>query len=57
MKTIKLKENYIERLNTHLWIFSNEIEKHDFSAENGEIVKIEYSDGKTCGIGFYNLIA
>ncbi|MEW6013604.1 MAG: class I SAM-dependent rRNA methyltransferase, partial [Elusimicrobiota bacterium] len=54
MKTIKLKENYIERLNTHLWIFSNEIEKHDFSAENGEIVKIEYSDGKTCGIGFYN---
>jgi len=54
MKTIKLKENYIERLNTHLWIFSNEIDKHDFSVENGEIVKIEYSDGKTCGIGFYN---
>ncbi len=54
MKTIKLKENYLERLNTHIWIFSNEIDKHDFSAENGEIVKIEYSDGKTCGIGFYN---
>ena len=54
MKTIKLKERYIERLNTHLWIFSNEIAKHDFTAENGEICRIVYSDDTQCGIGFYN---
>lgn len=54
MKTIKLKEKYIERLNSHLWVFSNEIEKHDFSAKNGEICRVEYSDGKICGVGFYN---
>ncbi|MCX7641086.1 MAG: class I SAM-dependent rRNA methyltransferase [Elusimicrobiales bacterium] len=54
MKTIKLKEKYIERLNSHTWIFSNEIEKHDFSVQNGEICKIEYKDGNICGIGFYN---
>lgn len=54
MKTIKLKEKYIERLNSHMWIFSNEIEKHEFSATNGEICRVEYSDGKICGVGFYN---
>lgn len=54
MKTIKLKERYIERLNTHLWIFSNEIAKHDFTAENGEICRIVYNDDTQCGIGFYN---
>lgn len=54
MKTIRLKEKYIERLNSHLWIFSNEIEKHDFSVSNGEICRVEYADGSTCGIGFYN---
>ena len=54
MKTIKLKENYIERLNSHLWIFSNEIEKHDFSVQNGEICRVEYANGNICGIGFYN---
>lgn len=54
MKTIKLKEKYIERLNSHCWIFSNEIEKHDFSVLNGEICRVEYSDGKLCGVGFYN---
>ncbi|MEF3279962.1 MAG: class I SAM-dependent rRNA methyltransferase [Elusimicrobiota bacterium] len=54
MKTIKLKEKFIERLNSHLWIFSNEIEKHDFSVTNGEIVKILYSDDSLCGYGFYN---
>ncbi|MCX7905743.1 MAG: class I SAM-dependent rRNA methyltransferase, partial [Elusimicrobiales bacterium] len=54
MKTIRLKEKYIERLNSHMWIFSNEIEKHDFSVQNGEICRIEYKDGKICGAGFYN---
>lgn len=54
MKTIKLKEKYIERLNSHMWIFSNEIEKHDLTAKNGEIYRVEYSDGKICGAGFYN---
>lgn len=54
MKTIKLKEKFIERLNTHYWIFSNEIEKHDFSVENGEIVNVIYSNGDLCGYGFYN---
>ncbi len=54
MKTIKLKEKYIERLNSHFWIFSNEIEKHDFSVKNGEICRVIYSDGSLCGAGFYN---
>jgi 23S rRNA (cytosine1962-C5)-methyltransferase len=54
MKTIKLKENYIERIGSHIWIFSNQIEKHDFSVENGEIVNVVYADGKLCGSGFYN---
>jgi 23S rRNA (cytosine1962-C5)-methyltransferase len=54
METIKLKEKYIERLNSHMWIFSNEIEKHNFNVKSGEIVKVEYADGKICGVGFYN---
>ncbi|MGC8867569.1 MAG: class I SAM-dependent rRNA methyltransferase [Elusimicrobiales bacterium] len=54
MKTIKLREKYIERLNSHLWIFSNEIEKHDFSVKNGEICRVLYSDNSICGAGFYN---
>lgn len=54
MKIIKLKERFIERLNTHMWIFSNEIEKHDTSVEKGSIVKFVYSNGEICGIGFYN---
>lgn len=54
MKTIKLKEKYIERLNSHYWIFSNEIEKHDFSIQKGEICRVVYSDDSICGAGFYN---
>jgi len=54
METIKLKDKYIERLNSHMWIFSNEILKQNFDIKPGEIVRVEYFDGKICGIGFYN---
>ena len=37
-----------------MWIFSNEIEKHNFNVKNGSIVRVVYSDGKICGVGFYN---
>ena len=52
---IILKKNEERRIKSgHLWIFSNEIEKLEGQAENGDIVEIFDSKQSFLGTGFYN---
>jgi 23S rRNA (cytosine1962-C5)-methyltransferase len=55
IRTVKLRKGHAERLiSGHPWIFSNELEEVDASAEPGCLVKVLLPDGKTAGTGFFN---
>lgn len=55
MARLILKKNEEHRIkNGHLWVFSNEINKLDGTAENGDIIEIYDSKGNLLGHGFYN---
>lgn len=50
-----LKKNEDFRIrNGHLWVFSNEIDKVEGKAENGDLVELYDSKNKMIGTGFYN---
>ncbi|MCL5030963.1 MAG: class I SAM-dependent rRNA methyltransferase [Bacteroidetes bacterium] len=52
---IILKRNEERRIKSgHLWVFSNEIEKVDGSADNGDLVEVFDSKQNFLGVGFYN---
>ena len=52
---VYLKKNEERRiLSGHLWVFSNEIDRIEGDADNGEIVEIYDSKSKFLGTGFYN---
>jgi 23S rRNA (cytosine1962-C5)-methyltransferase len=52
---IYLKRNEERRIrNGHLWVFSNEIDRVDGEAQNGDLVSVFDSSGKLIGCGFYN---
>jgi len=52
---IYLKRNEERRiLSGHLWVFSNEIDKIEGDAENGELVEVYDNKSKLLGSGFYN---
>lgn len=52
---IKLREKNNKRLESgHWWIFSNELEEVNKDIEKGAICKFAYSDGRACGVGFFN---
>jgi 23S rRNA (cytosine1962-C5)-methyltransferase len=52
---IYLKKNEERRiLSGHLWVFSNEIDRIEGDAENGELVEIFDHKSKFLGTGFYN---
>lgn len=54
-KHVILKKHEEERLlGGHQWIFSNELHRVVGSPENGDVVEILRSDGRSLGIGFYN---
>lgn len=55
MVKLFLKKNEEQRIKSgHLWIFSNEIQKIDEPAENGDIIEVYNSRGDKLGHGFYN---
>ena len=55
MAKIFLKKNEEHRIRTgHYWVFSNEIEKLEGTAETGELVELFDSKGTLLGTGFYN---
>lgn len=55
MREIRLKPKEQRRISAgHYWIFSNEIDGLDTSAEAGELVRVLDSDGNTVGTGFFN---
>ncbi|MHB8580613.1 MAG: class I SAM-dependent rRNA methyltransferase [Ignavibacteriaceae bacterium] len=52
---IFLRKNEERRINAgHLWIFSNEIEKLEGTADNGDLVEIFDARNNFIGTGFYN---
>jgi 23S rRNA (cytosine1962-C5)-methyltransferase len=52
---IYLKKNEERRIKSgHLWVFSNEIEKTEGKAENGDLVEVFDSKNNLLGCGFYN---
>ena len=55
MREIKLKPKEQRRIAAgHYWIFSNEIDGLDSSADPGELVRVLDSEGNTVGTGFFN---
>ena len=53
MREIKLKPKEQRRIAAgHYWIFSNEIDGLDSSADPGELVRVLDSEGNTVGTGF-----
>jgi len=52
---IILRKNEDKRIKSgHMWVFSNEIEKKDDSAGNGDLVEVYDSHNNFIGTGFYN---
>lgn len=52
---IILKKNEDRRIRSgHLWVFSNEIDKIESGAQNGDIVSVFDNRNEFLGIGFYN---
>ncbi|MHB1686865.1 MAG: class I SAM-dependent rRNA methyltransferase [Ignavibacteriaceae bacterium] len=52
---IFLRKNEERRINAgHLWVFSNEIEKLEDTADNGDMVEVFDSRNNFMGTGFYN---
>lgn len=55
MSKVILKKNEERRISQgHLWIFSNEIDKREDSAQTGDLVQIYDSKGSFIASGFYN---
>ncbi|MGB2579968.1 23S rRNA (cytosine1962-C5)-methyltransferase [Elusimicrobium simillimum] len=55
MIDIKLKAREEKRVSAgHLWIFSNEIENLDKTAQPGTLCRVLSSDGRTVGHGYFN---
>lgn len=52
---ILLKKNEERRIRAgHLWVFSNEIQKHYANVSSGDIVEVFDNSGDLLGSGFYN---
>jgi 23S rRNA (cytosine1962-C5)-methyltransferase len=52
---ILLKKNEERRIRAgHLWVFSNEIQKHYADVSSGDIVEVFDNSGNLLGSGFYN---
>ena len=50
-----LKKNEERRINAgHLWVFSNEVDKLEGTADNGDLVEVFDSRNSFIGTGFYN---
>jgi 23S rRNA (cytosine1962-C5)-methyltransferase len=50
-----LKKNEEKRIKEgHLWVFSNEIQKLEGEASNGDIIDVYTAAGEALGAGFYN---
>jgi 23S rRNA (cytosine1962-C5)-methyltransferase len=55
LAVVFLKKDEDHRIrNGHHWVFSNEIEKIEGSAENGDVVEVKDHIGRPLGNGFYN---
>ena len=55
MAKLFLKKNEEHRIkNGHLWVFSNEINKLNGTAENGDIIEVYDAKNNFLGYGFYN---
>lgn len=55
MAQVILKKNEERRIkNGHLWVFSNEIQKINGPAENGDIIELLDHNSISLGSGFYN---
>lgn len=52
---VYLRKNEEHRLKAgHLWVFSNEIARHEGEAQNGDLVELFDSKNNFLGTGFYN---
>ncbi|MDB5229542.1 MAG: m5C1962 methyltransferase RlmI [Chitinophagaceae bacterium] len=55
MVKVTLKRRIHQRIaNGHPWIFANEVEKINGEVQPGDIVEVDYADGKYCGRGYIN---